>query len=298
HIGEGLHNVVYTGDYKYARTMLLEGAMSEFPRVETLITESTYGGPDDVMPSRLEAEEHLTAVVNQTLERKGKVIIPVPAVGRAQEIMLILDGYMKRGLMKEAPVFIEGMISEATAIHTAFPEYLGREVRQSILHDGVNPFESDYFTVVEHPNVRQEIVEGEPCIVLATSGMLEGGPVIEYFKSLAGDERNTVIFVSYQIEGTLGRRVQKGLNEVAMVGSDGKMDVVKVKLHVDSIEGFSGHSDRRQIINYVTHLKPKPERVFVCHGERAKCLSVANFLQRRCEIEALAPVVMETFRLL
>jgi hypothetical protein len=298
HVGEGLHNIVYTGDYKYARTMLLEAATTEFPRVETIITECTYGGPDDIMPSRVEAEERLTAVVNDTLERKGKVLIPVPAVGRAQEIMLILDGYMRRGLMKEAPVFIEGMISEATAITTAYPEYLGREVRHSILHEEINPFQSDYFTVVEHPSVRQEVIDGEPCIIMATSGMLEGGPVIEYFKSLADDEKNTMIFVSYQIEGTMGRRVQKGLNEVTMMGNDGKLDIVKVRLRVESIEGFSGHSDRRQLINYITHLQPKPERVVVCHGERAKCLGMANFLQRRCELQAFAPSVMETFRLL
>jgi KH/beta-lactamase-domain protein len=298
HVGEGLHNIVYTGDYKYARTMLLEAATTEFPRVETIITECTYGGPDDIMPSRVEAEERLTAVVNDTLERKGKVLIPVPAVGRAQEIMLILDGYMRRGLMKEAPVFIEGMISEATAITTAYPEYLGREVRHSILHEEINPFQSDYFTVVEHPSVRQEVIDGEPCIIMATSGMLEGGPVIEYFKSLADDEKNTMIFVSYQIEGTMGRRVQKGLNEVTMMGSDGRLDIAKVRLRVESIEGFSGHSDRRQLINYLTHLQPKPERVVVCHGERAKCLGMANFLQRRCELQAFAPSVMETFRLL
>ena len=298
HIGEGLHNIVYTGDYKFSRTMLLEAATTEFPRVETVITESTYGGPDDVMPSRMEAEERLAAIVNETLERKGKVLIPVPAVGRAQEIMLILDGYMRRGVMKEAPVFIEGMISEATAIHTAYPEYLGRDVRNSILHDGVNPFQSDYFTIVEHPSVRQEIIEGEPCIVMATSGMLEGGPVIEYFKSLADNENNSIVFVSYQIEGTMGRRVQKGLREVAVMTAEGKMDVVKVRLRTESIEGFSGHSDRRQIFNYVTHLQPKPERVVVCHGERAKCLSMANFIERRCEIRTLVPAVMETFRLL
>jgi KH/beta-lactamase-domain protein len=298
HIGEGLHNVVYTGDYKYARTMLLEAATTEFPRVETVITESTYGGIDDVMPSRVEAEERLTAIINDTLERRGKVLIPVPAVGRAQEIMLIIDGYMRRGLMKEAPVFIEGMISEATAIHTAYPEYLGRDVRHSILHEGVNPFQSDYFTIVEHPNVRQEIIEGEPCIVMATSGMLEGGPVIEYFKSLAESDQNSVIFVSYQIEGTLGRRVQKGLPEATMMNTEGKLDVVKVRLHVDSIEGFSGHSDRRQIINYIMALKPSPEKVVVCHGERAKCLSVANFLQRKFNVQAFATAIMDTFRLL
>jgi len=298
HIGEGLHNIVYTGDYKFARTMLLEAAAIEFPRAETVITESTYSGSDDVMPSRVEAEERLTGVINATLERKGKVVIPVPAVGRAQEIMLIIDGYMKRGMMKEAPVFIEGMISEATAIHTAYPEYLGREVRHSILHEEINPFQSDYFTIVEHPSVRQGIMEGEPCVVLATSGMLEGGPVIEYFKNWAGDPNNTIIFVSYQIEGTLGRRVQKGVTEVTTMDNDGKMAVAHVKLQVESIEGFSGHSDRRQLIAYLTHLKQKPERVFMVHGERSKIANLANFMDNKAGINAVVPAILETFRLL
>ena len=298
HIGEGLHNIVYTSDYKFARTMLLEAAATEFPRIETVITESTYGGTEDFMPSRVEAEEALTKVINQTLERKGKVLIPVPAVGRAQEIMLIIDGYMKRGLMKEAPVFIEGMISEATAIHTAYPEYLGREVRHSILHEEVNPFQSDYFTIVEHPSIRQSIIEGEPCIVLATSGMLEGGPVIEYFKSWANDDKNTIIFVSYQIEGTMGKRVQKGVGEVTMMDNEGKMVALSVKMQVDSIEGFSGHSDRRQLVNYLTHLTPKPERIFVVHGEKQKTMTFANFMNNKAGINTVVPAILETFRLM
>ena len=298
HIGEGLHNIVYTSDYKFARTMLLEAAATEFPRIETVITESTYGGTEDFMPSRVEAEEGMTKVINQTLERKGKVLIPVPAVGRAQEIMLIIDGYMKRGLMKEAPVFIEGMISEATAIHTAFPEYLGREVRHSILHEEVNPFQSDYFTIVEHPSVRSSIIEGEPCIVLATSGMLEGGPVIEYFKSWANDDKNTIIFVSYQIEGTMGKRVQKGVGEVTMMDNEGKMAALSVKMQVESIEGFSGHSDRRQLVNYLTHLTPKPERIFVVHGEKQKTINFANFMDTKVGINTVVPAILETYRLM
>ena len=297
HIGEGLHNLVYTGDYKYGQTMLLEPATTFFPRVETIITESTYGAPQDLMPSRIVAEERLSSVINRTLERGGKVIIPVPAVGRAQEIMLIIDGYMKRGLMKEAPVFIEGMISEATAIHTAYPEYLAREVRNSILHEGINPFQSDYFTIVEHPSARDEIVEGDPSIIMATAGMLEGGPIIDYFKRLASDELNTVIFVSYQIQGTLGRRVQKGLTETPIVNDDGRIEVIKVRVNVESIEGFSGHSDRRQIINYIRRVMPKPERIIVCHGESTKCLGLANFLRRRYNVETLVPEVLETVKL-
>ncbi len=297
HIGEGLHNLVYTGDFKYAKTTLLEAATTEFPRVETVITESTYGSPTDMMPSRIEAEDRLASIINETLEHGGKVVIPVPAVGRAQEIMLIIDGYMKRGLMKEAPVFIEGMISEATAIHTAYPEYLAREVRNSILHEGVNPFQSDYFTMVEHPSARDEIVQGEPSIVMATAGMLEGGPVIDYFKRLAADGRNTLIFVSYQIEGTLGRRVQRGLTETPIMNNDGRLEVINVKLRVESIEGFSGHSDRRQIVNFIRRVTPHPEKVLVCHGERAKCLSVAGFLRRKFKIDAVAPETLETIRL-
>ncbi|MFQ6080946.1 MAG: beta-CASP ribonuclease aCPSF1 [Candidatus Bathyarchaeia archaeon] len=297
HIGEGLHNIVYTSDYKYARTMLLEPAVREFPRVETIITESTYGAPQDVMPSRIQAEEKLAAVINETLDRGGKVLIPVPAVGRAQEIMLIIDRYMRQGLIKEAPVFIEGMISEATAIHTAYPEYLAREVRNSILHEGVNPFQSDYFTIVEHPSARQEIVEGEQSIIMSTSGMMEGGPVIDYFKHLAPDERNTVVFVSYQIEGTLGRRVQRGLAETPMINSEGKIEILKVNLRVESIEGFSGHSDRRQIMNYIRRVTPKPERVIVCHGEKAKSISMANVLQRTYKIEVRVPEILETVKL-
>ncbi|MCK4933275.1 beta-CASP ribonuclease aCPSF1 [Candidatus Bathyarchaeota archaeon] len=297
HIGEGLHNMVVTGDYKYGKTTLLEAASTDFPRVETIVTESTYGAPDDLMPSRIAAEEKLASVINETLDHGGKVMIPVPAVGRAQEIMLIIDGYMKRGLMREAPVFIEGMISEATAIHTAYPEYLARNVRNSILHEGINPFQSDYFTMVEHPSARDEIVEGEPSIIMATAGMLEGGPIIDYFKRLAHDKLNTIIFVSYQIEGTLGSRVQKGLGEASVFNNEGKMQVIRVKLRVESIEGFSGHSDRRQIINYIRRVTPRPEKVIVCHGERTKCLSVTHFLRRRFKIDAVAPEILETIRL-
>ncbi|MCW4026958.1 MAG: beta-CASP ribonuclease aCPSF1 [Candidatus Bathyarchaeota archaeon] len=297
HIGEGLHNIVYTSDYKFGRTMLLEAATTEFPRVETIITESTYGAPTDTMPSRQEAEEKLVQTINKTFERGGKVMIPVPAVGRAQEIILVINMYMKLGMLKEAPVFIEGMISDATAIHTAYPEYLSREVRNSILHKGVNPFQSDYFTLVEHPSARENIISGDECIIIATSGMLEGGPMIDYFKRLAHDEHNTMIFVSYQIEGTLGRRVQKGLTEVSMMNSNRKIEVTEVNLEVETVEGFSGHSDRRQISSYIRRVSPRLENIIVCHGERVKCLNVAQSLQKRYKVHAIAPNILETVRL-
>jgi predicted metal-dependent RNase len=151
--------------------------------------------------------------------------------------------------------------------------------------------------MVEHPSAREEIIEGKPCVIIATSGMLEGGPIIDYFRELAPDERNTMIFVSYQIEGTLGRRVQKGLTEASMMNSEGKIEVIKIRLGIDSIEGFSGHSDRRQIISYIHRVSPKLEKIIVCHGERMKCSSIANLFGRKYKIDTVAPRILETIRL-
>jgi hypothetical protein len=277
--------------------MLLEPTIADFPRVETLITEATYGAAEDVMPLRVEVENELAQAVNQTLSRGGKVLIPVLAVGRAQEIMLVLDKCMHEGKVQEAPIFIEGMISEVTAIHTAYPDYLARSLRNEILYEAVNPFESEYFTTVRSPNQRPAIIEGEPCVIMATSGMLEGGPVLDYFRGLAPDEKNMIVFVSYQIDGTLGRRVQKGLSEVPMMDESGKMEIVKVKAEVRSIEGFSGHSDRNQLFNYVRRLSPRPQRVILCHGERAKCFNMSNMLSRALRMNTLAPANLESIRL-
>jgi KH/beta-lactamase-domain protein len=297
HVGEGLHNIVYTSDFKYGRTMLLEPAVTNFPRVETLIVESTYGAPRDIMPARKAAESRLVSAINSALVKGGKALIPVPAVGRAQEIMLVIDGYMRHGLIKEAPVYIEGMVNEATAIHTAYPEYLARDVKDLIFHDGINPFQSEYFVNVKDTSIRQEIIQGGPCIVVATSGMLEGGPSVEYFKELASDERNTLIFVSYQIEGTLGHRLQRKISETQMLTAEGKVEIVKINLRTASVNGFSGHSDRNQIMNYLRRISPKPNRIIVNHGERTKCLGLAKSLRKSFGVETRVPSILETIKL-
>jgi predicted metal-dependent RNase len=106
-----------------------------------------------------------------------------------------------------------------------------------------------------------------------------------------------MIFVSYQIEGTLGSRVQKGLTEAPMINSEGRIEITKIGMEVASVEGFSGHSDRRQILRYFRRVSPKPERIIVCHGERGKCLSVAKTLQRKYRVQTRAPEVLETIKL-
>jgi hypothetical protein len=297
HIGEGLHNVVYTGDFKFGRTMLLEPATCSFPRAESLIMESTYGGPDDVMFDRETVEGRLAQIVNETAEKGGRILIPTLAVGRAQEIMLVLNAYMKNKQIKELPIFLEGMISEATAIHTAYPEYLSRDVREQILYKDMNPFQSDYFTNVDHPSEREKIATGPPCIILATSGMMEGGPAIDYFRYMAADEKNTLVFVSYQVEGTLGNRLKNGAREVSLMGRNGRVEALKINLRVEAVEGFSGHSDRNQLLAFLKRVSPRPTRVIMGHGERRKTDLFAHQVSRIFNLRTLAPDVLETLRL-
>ncbi|MFX1350767.1 MAG: beta-CASP ribonuclease aCPSF1 [Promethearchaeota archaeon] len=297
HVGEGLHNIAYTGDFKFARTRLLEQAISNFPRLETLIIESTYGSSKDNMPQRRESERRLVNAINETTNNGGKVLIPVLAVGRAQELIIVIEEYMRKGILNEVPVYIDGMISEATAIHTTHPEYLANNLREKIFHYGHNPFLADFFVQVDNMNERTDIVEGDPCVIMATSGMLTGGPSVEYFRLMASDSRNSVIFVSYQAEGTLGRRIQKGWHEIPMRSRNGRTEIVNVNASLHTIEGFSGHSDRRQLMNFIQKISPKPESIITCHGESSKCLNLASAIHKVYRLETEAPQNLETIRI-
>jgi uncharacterized protein len=297
HIGDGLYNVAFTGDQKFERTRLFDPAVCNFPRLETLVTEATYGGTNSNQPSRKEAEISLMNVVKETISKGGKVIIPAFSVGRSQEVMVVLEEAIRKKVIDEVPVCLDGMIYEATAIHTTYPEYLNNDLRDLIFHKGINPFLAQCFVKVETPKQRTEIIEGPPCVILATSGMLNGGPVLEYLKRLGSDERNTLVIVGYQAEGTLGRRIQKGWKELPL-SVEGKTQTVKINLEVTTVDGFSGHSDRQQLMEYMRRVYPKPGRVLTNHGEESNCLDLASSIYKRYRIPTMAPMNLETVRLI
>ncbi len=294
-IGNGLHNLVYTGDHKYGKSRLLDPAIINYPRVETVITESTYGAKTDILPSKAQAEEDLLNAVNKTIERGGKALIPELGLGRAQETMLVLEDAMKTGKLKEVPIYIDGMIWDINAIHTAYPDFLSSKVRAQIFQDR-NPFVSNIFSRVGSSQERKKVVEGGPCIVLATSGMLVGGASVEYFKEFASNEKNSIIFVCYQGVGSLGRQVQEGLSEVKMI-VDGKEEIVKVKLEVHTANGFSAHSGRNETMAMFNNMRPKPKRVMLLHGEVSKSLDLASAIYKLNRVETNVPRNLETMRL-
>ena len=298
HIGDGFYNVCCTSDMKYERTWLFNPTNNKFPRLETLIIEATYGGRNDFQPTRQQAQDQMKEICQRVLPRGGKLVVPCFAVGRSQEIMLVMEELIRNGDVPRVPVYLDGMIWEATAIHTAYPEYLNNELRNEIFHEGSNPLLSDIFIRVDSQEMRRKVLDNEePCVVLATSGMMSGGPVMEYFKHWAQDRRNALVFVGFQAGGTLGRRIQQGWREIPMSAGHGRSSVIKVELDVETVDGFSGHSDRRQLMNYINNITPKPDHVITMHGEESKCIDFATSIHKKYHIRTEAPMNLETIRL-
>jgi len=294
HIGEGAHNLVYSGDIKYGFTRLFDNIDLKYPRLETLLIESTYGGRDNIQPNRQRSEERLLQILQETIAQGGNVLIPVFAVGRGQEIMLVLENFYRRNVLN-FKCYVDGMTIEASAIHTAYPEYLREGVRRRILQND-SPFTSETFKEVKDTDREQIISEGSS-IIIASSGMLTGGPSLEYFKQMAEDPKNALIFVGYQGEGSLGRKLQNGPDSLPVTASNGKTKALKVRMRIESIEGFSGHSDRNQLISYLKRLKPKPKRVLVNHGDKMKTAGFSKFINRKMKIKSSSPQNLDAVRL-
>ncbi len=291
-IGNGVHNLIYGADIKYQRTRLLDPAVTNFPRVETMIIESTYGGKNDIMPPRIESENILLEYIKKTIDRGGKVLIPELGLGRAQETMLIIEDAVNSGKLQKIPVYIDGMIWDINAIHTAYPDFLSNSVKNLVFQDK-NPFVSDVFNRVGSTQERRAVIEGGPCVVLATSGMLVGGASVEYLKHFASNKNNSLIFVCYQGIGSLGRQIQDGLKE----WKTDEGEAIPIKLESYTISGFSAHAGRVELLNFIKNCRPKPKRIIINHGESSKCLDLASTLYKIEKVETNVPRNLETLRL-
>jgi predicted metal-dependent RNase len=287
-----MHNVLYTGDIKFDKTTLYNPASTDFTRAETIITESTYGSADDIQPKRSDVEASLVEFANTVMKRKGKCVIPSFAVERSQDVMAILA---KSDF--KYPVYLDGMVWDATAIHTTYPEFLNRDMQKMILQQGFNPFTQEIFKRIGSSEERKKILESkDPCVIIATSGMLVGGPSVWWLKKLADDKKNAMVFVGYQGEGTMGRRIQKGWKEVPME-ENGRTVAIPINMEIKTINGLSGHSDQKQIINYLSRLKQAPERIVIFHGEPSKSIELSRTLHKVFRCETTAPKNLDALRL-
>lgn len=289
HIGNGDHNIVYTGDMKFGKTYSLENSSWNFPRVETMIIESTYGSKEDVFPRREEADVHLIDIINSTISENGKILFPVPVVGLSQELILSINMYMKAGRITETTVLIEKIISDSMSIYEAYPEYLSKEIKHILLRGEENPFRSKQFLIVESQMLDNKV----PAVIIAPSSMLTSGPSVGYLEQICEDPKNRLILSSFQAQGTPGRLIQDGSRKVIINGKNIRLDC-----QVERIEGFNTHSDYNQSIAYITRLQSKLRRVLVNHGERSKVQNLATSINRMFKIPTQHPLVQEAIKLL
>ena len=290
-IGNGLHNFVYTADTNYRKSRLLDPAVNYFPRVETVTLEATYGSKDDVLPPRKDVEAQFMELAKETIAQGGKILLPELGLGHAQETVLRIEEAIRTGELPEIPVYLDGILRDINAIHTAYPDFLSASVRNQIFQDN-NPFTSPVFKHVGSSIERREVIEGGPCIIIATSGMLVGGASVEYFKHLADNPKNLLIFGSYQAPSSLGRQVQEGISPVR--AND---ETVHVKMRVETMYGLSSHSGRNELLQFISRMNPRPKRIIINHGESSKCLDLASTLYKLNHIETIAPRNLETVRL-
>lgn len=297
HIGNGLHNMLYTADIKYSKTQLLAPAATTFPRLETVLVEGTYGAKDNVLPPLKEQDDYVADLIKGTIEAGGKVLIPTLGSGRGQEMIVIMEKMIREGKIPKVPIYIHGMVWDITAIYTAYPEYMASNVRSQIFHKDNNPFLADNIVRVGSNKEKQEIIDsGEPCVILSTSGMLVGGASVEYLKGLCENPKNTLIFSCYQAEGSLGKRILQGEREISFANGSNVPDNFKINMQVSKIE-ISGHADRRELMNFISRLNPKPKRILINHGEQSRLMDLASSIHKQFRVETMVPRNLDAVRI-
>ncbi len=286
-VSDGKETILYTGDINLSQTKLLEGADLTNLAADTLITETTYGGKDDIHPNEKELARKMITSIKGTITAGGKVIIPSFAVQRGQEVLLFLDDFMNSGQLPKVPIYVDGAIGKVLRIHRHNVIYCREEIQRKILMSDYDPFKSENFVFVEAKTMRDKIINGGPCIIVTTSGMLSGGPVVFYLKKLAGDKLNKLILVGYQANGTEGRDLLDGAKEI-----DFHDTRLQIRLGVE-MTPMSAHADRKQLESIPKHIKGL-KSIFLVHGEKSKMDEMKEVYQK-AGYKTMIPKIGETF---
>ncbi len=279
--------LLYTGDANFRTTKLLDAGYSENLNENILITESTYGGDEDMFPSEKITLADMAASISNTIKNNAKVIIPSFGVGRAQEVVLILDDYMRSGLIPAVPIYMDGMVNKAMRIHRHNVIYCRDELQKRILMNDDDPFKSKNFVHVLSIKERKKVIQDKsPCIIVTTSGMLSGGPVLKYLEQLGHNETNKIIFVGYQAEGTRGRELLDGKRTI-LIGKKRVNITMKIeKYHL------SAHADRQQLLHFISKIN-NLKYVFIVHGEKFKSEQLKNSISKKLNV--IVPSILDEF---
>lgn len=272
----GSRRLVFSGDLGRPGTPIIDDPTAITDGADYVITESTYGGRQHG-PSE-EVIRQLTEVIHETAERRGILLIPAFAVGRTQEIVWHLDRMLTAGEIPHLPLYLDSpMASRASDIYRRHPGYYDDETH-TLLETGESPL--DYpGAIVADTNRRSRAIAtaSRPMIIVASSGMLTGGRVLNHIREHIDDPAMTLLFVGYQGEGTLGAHLQRGADTVRLDGV-----TRKVRCRIRTIDGLSAHADEPELIEWLSHFaraERRPERVFLVHGDPDASAALAPKIQ-------------------
>lgn len=284
------HRLVFSGDIGRSGLPIIRDPDPPAGPVDTLIIESTYAERDH--ESVKDAEERLGETVRRVAARGGKVLVPSFAVGRTQELVYALNKLFQAGKIPRVPIFIDSPLAiEATSVFRMHPEIFDRTERLIDVNDPIFDFSLVQYTRDVEESKKLNALQG-PAVIIAASGMVEAGRILHHLKNHGGDHRNCILFVGYQGEGTLGRRIQEGADVARIFGEEHA-----IHAEVATIGGYSAHADRTELRAWVRKLGGPIKRAFCVHGEDSSLEAMAAILRDEGVPDVRVPKHGESFEL-
>ncbi|MDQ1473376.1 MAG: metallo-beta-lactamase family protein [Bryobacterales bacterium] len=277
---DGKTRLAYSGDVGRPGLPIIRDPEA-LPPVDYLIMESTYGGRKH--PQENEAVGKLESVMKDTIGRGGRLIVPAFAVGRTQQLVLLLHHLMNENRLPSVPIFVDSPLAvNVTEVFRAHPECFDTET-YTYLQNGEDPFGFKRLTYIRDARESKQLndIQG-PFIVISPSGMCETGRVLHHLRHNVGNPKNTVLLTGYQAENTLGRKLKDGMKNVRIFGIP-----MEVRAVVESLDELSGHADSGELLDWMRPMTPTLKRVFLVHGEPVSSRPLAEAIHARYGIEAV-----------
>ncbi len=286
----GSHRLVFSGDIGRSGLPIIRDPEPPSGPVDTLLIESTYA--DRTPESVTDAETRLGEAVRRVAARGGKVLVPAFALGRTQELVYALHQLWRAGRIPEIPIYVDSPLAvDVTTVFRMHPEVFDR--REHMVAAESPLFDFPLLRYVRTVEESKALDRGPgPAVIVSASGMAESGRILHHLAHAIGDHRNLVLFVGFQAEHTLGRRIQEGADPVRILG-----DEYPVRAEVESISGYSAHADRGELLAWVRRLGGPIRRAFVVHGESGPLEAMAAGLREVGVRDVRIPRHGETFDL-
>ncbi|HEV3333377.1 MAG TPA: MBL fold metallo-hydrolase [Bryobacteraceae bacterium] len=259
------------------------------PAVETLILESTYGGR--LHKDNTHVINKLSSVVQRTAGRGGRIIVPAFAVGRTQQLVLLLHRLTDEGHIPRIPIFVDSPLAvNVTDVHRAHPECFDEETRKYLLQsEDPFGFKSLRYVREASESIKLNSLNG-PFVVISGSGMCESGRILHHLRNNIEDPRNTVLITGFQAQDTLGRKLVEKWPEVRIFG-----EPMRVRAEIASLDELSAHADQGELMRWIEPLAPSLRRVFLVHGEPEQAATLAGLIKAEYGVEVTVPARGQSF---